>query len=179
MTARKILFFIAGATPTVLEAAKIAQIVGDVQIRSALFDSTYGGNLEQADGLAGAIPDAYLTGLGDTVDTDLYPDGDCTENSLGVSIHVLPDVASVVNTGTIQLRVVKATLDEATGEITMTDVTAACTYVSATPAKGTVGAGTGLVTGVAAGTTNITVTYDFDGGGSETPLTAVRLVTLT
>lgn len=46
------------------------------------------------------------------------------------------------------------------------DRTAEATYVSATPAKATVGAGTGLVTGVAAGTTVITASYNPPQGGA-------------
>lgn len=46
------------------------------------------------------------------------------------------------------------------------DVTAASTFVSATPAKATVSAG-GLVTGVAAGTSVITATYPDPNGGAD------------
>lgn len=38
--ARKVLYFIAGDTPTAAETAQMANIVGNVQIRSAKFDAT-------------------------------------------------------------------------------------------------------------------------------------------
>jgi hypothetical protein len=178
--ARKILFFIAGMVPTASEAAKMAQIVGDVQERSAFKDTTFGGRLEDADGLAGTIPAAYKTASGGTaVDTTVFPLGDVTPNAGGITLFIAPGTAAIAGTGTLQLRVIAATLNEATGAITMTDVTSGCTFVSGTPAAATVNANTGLATGVAAGTTTITATYDFDGGGTETPITATRAITVS
>lgn len=56
------------------------------------------------------------------------------------------------------------------------DRTSAATYVSSDATKATVGASTGLVTGVAAGTTNVTATYAKpDGTGNLTSVTAVTV----
>lgn len=180
--ARKILFFIAGFEPTVAERAAINNIVGNVQIRSVLKTTTFGGNLEPADGLAGAIPAAYKTASGGTaIDTDDYPLGDVTPGQGGITLKVFPVNPGGVaaNGGTVQLQAIAATLNEDTGAITMTDVTASCAWTSATPAKGTVGASTGLVTGAngGAGTTVVTATYDPDGGSGEAGVTATTTVT--
>lgn len=54
------------------------------------------------------------------------------------------------------------------------DRTAACSYTSSDATKATVGASTGLVTGVAAGTTTVTATYaNPDGSGNLTDTVAV------
>jgi hypothetical protein len=179
--ARKILYFIAGIAPTAAESAQIANIVGDVQIRSNLRPALYGDKLEPADGLAGTIPAAYLTGEGDTVDTDLYPAGDVTPLQGGITLKIFPvnPGGIAANGGTRQLYAIAASLDEATGVVTMTDVTTSCAWTSATPAKGTVGASTGLVTGAngGAGTSVITASYDPDGGSGEAAITATTTAT--
>jgi hypothetical protein len=142
-------------------------------------------HLESADALAGTIPAAYKTASGGTaVDTDDYPDGDVTpDNTVGiVGLIVIPvnpgGIAAAA--GTKQLYAIKAVLDPDTGEVVLTDVTTSCAWTSATPAKATVGAGTGLVTGAAggAGTSVITATYDFDGAGSRTPIAKTTTVTI-
>lgn len=180
--ARKILYFIAGTAPTATETAQIANIVGNVQIRSALQNATFGGKLEPADGLAGSIPAAYKTASGGTaVDTSIYPDGDVTPNQGGITLKIFPvnPGGIAANGGTKQLYAIAASLNEATGAVTMTDVTASCAWTSATPAKGTVGASTGLVTGAngGAGTSVITASYDPDGGSGEAAITATTTAT--
>lgn len=62
ISARKVLFFIAGVSPTISEQALIDAVVGAVQVRSVLQSSTFGGNLEACDAVAGlssVIPEAY------------------------------------------------------------------------------------------------------------------------
>lgn len=182
---RKVLFFIAGQAPTADEQAQIDNIVGNVQIRSNVADAKYGAHLEPADALAGTIPAAYKTASGGTaVDTDDYPDGDVTPSNVsGIDLlkvfPVNPGGIAAAG-GTKQMYAIKAEVDPLTGLVTLTDVTAACAWTSATPAKATVGAGTGLVTGAAggAGTSVITATYDYDGAGSHTPLTATSTATI-
>lgn len=182
---RKVLFFIVGQAPTAVEQDQIDNIVGNVQIRSNIADAKYGLHLESADALAGTIPAAYKTASGGTaVDTANYPDGDVTpSNTVGIaSLKVFPvnpgGIAAAA--GTKQLYAIKAVLDPDTGQVVMTDVTTACAWTSATPAKATVGAGTGLVTGAGggAGTSVVTATYDFDGAGSLTPIAANTTVTI-
>ncbi len=180
---RKVLFFIVGDTPTALETTQMANIVGTVQIRSAKFDTTYGGKLETADALAGAIPAAYKTASGGTaVDTTVFPGGDVTPKQGGITLEIWPKLPGGIaaNGGTRQLYAIASVLNEATGVITSTDVTTSCAWTSATPAKGTVGAATGLVTGAngGAGTTVITATYDPDGGADEAGVAANTTATM-
>jgi hypothetical protein len=182
---RKVLFFIAGQSPTTDEAAQIAAIVGNVQIRSNLQSALYGDKVEPADAVAGTIPAAYKTASGGTaVDTTVFPGGDVTPNNISniAALAVFPhNPGGIANAGgTKQLIAVKAVVDPVTGVVTLTDVTTSCAWTSATPAKATVGAGTGLVTGAAggAGSSVITATYDYDGAGSHTPLTATSTATV-
>lgn len=182
---RKVLFFIVGSNPTADEAAQIAAIAGNVQVRSNTASALFGVNLEPADALAGAIPAAYKTASGGSaVDTALYPGGDVTPNNVsdivGLKIFPVNPGGIAAAGGTKSLYAIKAELDPTTGLVTLTDVTAACTWASATPSKATVGAATGIVTGAAggAGTSVITATYDYDGAGSHTPLTANTTATI-
>lgn len=178
--ARKVLFFIAGRSPTEAEAAQIANIVGNVQIRSNLSSSQYGVALEPADALAGAIPAAYLTGEDDTVDTDLYPGGDVTPRfGNNTAFAVFPPVANAdVSDGApgLQLRAVAGALNEDTGEITLSDLTATVVWSSSDETKATVGAATGIVTAVAAGQATITATYDPADGEARTDTCVVTVV---
>lgn len=180
--ARKVLYFIAGDEATAAETLQMANIVGDVQIRSAKFNTTFGGRLEPADALAGSIPAAYKTASGNTaVDTTLYPAGDVTPKQGGYGLTIIPvnPGGIAANAGTRQLYAIRTSLDEATGAVTVTDVTTSCAWTSGTPAKGTVGAGTGLVTGAntGAGTSLITASYDPDGGSGEAAITATTTAT--
>lgn len=182
---RKVLFFIAGTLPTADEQSQIDNIVGNVQVRSNLQSALYGTRLETAAALAGAIPAAYKTASGGTaVDTAIFPDGDVTpNNTVGIAaLKVFPVNPGGIAAagGTKQLMAVKAVVDPVTGAVVLSDVTTACAWTSATPAKATVGAGTGLVTGAAggAGTSVITATYDFDGAGSRTPIAATTTATI-
>lgn len=180
--ARKVLYFLAGMEATAGELAEIANITGDVFIRNASVSATYGeAGLEAADALAGSIPAAYLTGEGDTVDTELYPDGDVTPNQGGYTLKIFPvnPGGIAANGGTRNLYAIRADLDEATGEVTLTDVTANCAWTSGTTGKGTVGASTGLVTGAngGAGTSVITATYDPDGGSGANAIAVTTTAT--
>ena len=177
---RKVLYFIAGKSPTVAEQAQIDNIVGNVQIRSNLHSSQYGENLEPADALAGTIPAAYKTGEGDTVDTDLYPDGDVTPiYGDATAFGVFPAAANADVSDAapgLQLRAIAASLDEETGEITLTDVTALCAWTTSDATKATVGEATGIVTAVAAGAANIQASYDPADGAARTDICAVTVV---
>lgn len=180
--ARKVLFFLAGTVATADEIAKIANITGEVHLRNVLHDTTFGGSLEDADALAGAIPAAYKTASGGTaVDTAVFPGGDVTPNNVsGIDgLFVFPVNIAITGTGTLQARAVKVEVDPDTGLTTATEVTTSCVWTSATGAKATVASGTGIVTGVAAGTSVITASYDYDGAGSHAPITATALATVS
>lgn len=71
------------------------------------------------------------------------------------SVAVTPTAPSVAHPGTQQF-VATATFRDGHTEV----VTTASSWNSATPAKATIGAATGLATTVASGTTVITATYD-------------------
>ena len=180
--ARKVLFFLAGSIATADEIAKIANIEGNVQLRNAAANTLYGANLETADALAGAIPAAYKTASGGTaVDMALYPGGDVTPNNVsGIDgVFVFPVNIAITGIGTLQARAIKVEVDPNTGVTTATEITGSCVWSSATTSKATVNAGTGLVTGVAAGTSVITASYDYDGAGSHAPITATALATVS
>jgi hypothetical protein len=183
---KTLIFFTASEIPTAPELALIARhqlMYGKVLVRSGSgrHDATYNSRLEHADALAGTIPAAYKTASGGTaVDTTDYPDGD---KSLGATskpegIMILPATASFAHTGTLQLRLVKAELDETTDVVTLTDITsgAESAWSSGTPGVATIDADSGLVTGVTAGTTLITATVTYD---TDKTMTTTRTVTAT
>jgi hypothetical protein len=175
---RKILFFTAGIIPTATEQEIAAQIDGAVYFRNgaAAGLGAYGsGKLEDADGFAGTVPAAYTTAIANYPAGNVDPGIELKPEAL----YIAPGTAGVSGTGTLQLRVVKTEVDPDNGVMSQADVTAACTYVSSDPTKATVNASTGLVTGVAAGTTTITASYDYDGAGSLPAKTATRLFTVT
>lgn len=65
---RKVLFFIAGVSPTSLERSLIDQIAGRVLVRSALHSANFGANLEVADavaGVSGVVPADYAAAYDD------------------------------------------------------------------------------------------------------------------
>lgn len=175
--ARKVLFFTAGIAATADELAAIAAIHGDVHIRNGSAASNYGSRLERADAIAGTVPAAYTTAIADYADGLVTPN-----NTVGIAALKVFNLGGNItaNGGTRQLVAVKAVVDEDTGVVTLTDVTASCAWTSATTGKATVGASTGIVTGAngGAGTSVITASYDWDGAGSETPLTAVVTATM-
>ncbi len=178
---RKVLFFIVGTEETADEIALIANITGNVQVRSNTHIHS-ADNLEPADALAGTIPASYKTASGGTaVDTALYPGGDVTPSNVsGIDgLFIYPTAPGITGTGTLQLRAVKVEEDPATGVVTTTEVTTGCAWTSSVPGKATVGASTGLATGVAAGATVITASYDYDGAGSHAPITKTANLTVS
>lgn len=190
---KKCLYFCASSTPTVAELAAVSKlretygqvivlsgtVMKDPNTHADLPVGQYGDNLYAADAIAGSsgsVPAAYTTAIAN------YPDGDRSTyaNLPGVD----PDSLKVVCNGfahtvTGQAYAIKADYDASTGAVTLTDVTATNTvWTSGTTGVATIGASTGLVTGVAAGTTILTATYtDPDSGG--TAVVATKSVTLT
>lgn len=74
-------------------------------------------------------------------------------NTDATSLAISPSAPAISGVGTQQLTITATMRDGSTRDVTSTS-----SYVSATPGKATVSA-TGLVTGVASGTSVITVTY--------------------
>lgn len=146
---KKILYFIAGDAPTVTEAAEILAIEEQmrlsaaVQVRSKLHDNLYAGSIEPCDGVAAhsdAVPAAYSgAALAATL--------------INYATKVVPATAAF-SSGNPQLYCV------ACDGKTMTNVTTSATWTSSDETKATVGASTGILTKVAAGTTTITATYN-------------------
>lgn len=91
---RKVLFFIAGTFPNVLEQALIDNIVGKVFVRSLLADTTFGGTIEACDAVAlspsSSLPDAY------SEKDDVTPKTGAREAILrdGASVPILTDVGT-------------------------------------------------------------------------------------
>lgn len=159
----KILYFCAAHKPTAGEASAIAALEAagyTVGVRNGAATSTYGANLETCDGVAGTVPSAYsgATSFDHTAEGTF-------------SLRLLPASGAISGTGTEQLQALKVAADG-----TITDVTTSCTYVSGTPTHATVGASTGLVTGVAAGTSVITATYTY---ATAKTMTATKTITVT
>ena len=65
LTDRKVLFFIAGTSPTVEEAALIARTEGLIGIRTLKASALYGDKLESCDAVAGTPPAEYLAEFDD------------------------------------------------------------------------------------------------------------------
>jgi hypothetical protein len=147
---KTILYFIAGTAPTVTEAAEIVALenqmrkTASVQVRSLLQADTYAnGTLEACDAVAAhsdAVPTAYA---GKALAATL----------INYATKVVPATAAF-SSGNPQLYCI------ACDGKTMTDVTTSATWTSSDTGKATVGANTGILTKVAAGTTTITATYN-------------------
>jgi hypothetical protein len=140
---RTVIFFIAGQVATSDENAAIAGIIGNVLVRVANppANTLYGVELEPCDLVAGTVPTAYAA---KTV-LDLKP-----------GAKVFPATATIAALGTVQLSAWRGDL----GTNGAGDIVAATggTWASSVPAKATVHATTGLVTGVASGATVVTYT---------------------
>lgn len=182
MTTRKLcLFFLAATVASGAEQALIDRLAVryDVHVRNGGGPSLlYGARLEAADAVAGTLPSAVSTAIAD------YPDGDVTPAvvSKPESILILPSTGASVAAagGTLQLRLVKADRNETTDAVTLTDITsgAESAWSSGTPAKATIDADTGVVTGAAggAGSTVITATVTYD---TDKTMTTTRTITVT
>lgn len=138
---------------------------------------TSGDELMPADAIAGTtIPSDYTTAIAN------YPDGNVTQGAPAnpEALSILPGAAvSFSHTGTFQLYAVAADISEGNDSVTMTDETAigaTGVWSSGTTGTATIGASTGLVTGVAAGTSLITFTLTRASG---TAVTATKTITCT
>lgn len=165
MTAKVVLFFLAGTVPTTPEAAAIARMSSDpnisLRVRNSNYSVNYGAGPEKCDGVAalnyaGLVPAALQTLV--TGGTLKNYSNESAGGPASLTV-VSPGGASVVGTASSQFAALLTNPDG-----TITDVTrnANTVWSSATTAKATVGAATGVVTGVAAGTSVITATYTYD-----------------
>lgn len=179
MATKKILYFIQDTVPTTDEQTQIdylnALAVQDysVSVRSVLQESSYGSGIEECDYTAydvdnesASIPSAYSS-----VDAFGRVDADRP-----ISFDVITDdggAATVVEAATITLLSI-ATVGTTLDDLTPAVVTSA--WDSDDDETALVGAATGIVTGVAAGTTNINATYTYETG--ETVVASIE-VTVT
>lgn len=177
---KTVLYFLAGTVPTVGEQADIDRLAYRykyVFVRSSLQYAGFGARLEAADAVAGTVPQAFTDAIADYADGNVSPANTDKPEAILILPSASPSIAA--NGGTIQLRLVKAELNEDTGAVTLTDITAgsASSWASGTPAKATIDADSGLVTGAnaGAGSTVITATVPYTGGN----LTATRTVNVT
>lgn len=167
----KILFFIVGNSPTTDEQAEINRLnvlataaFSEVGVRTAEESTLYGLNIEASDYVAGAIPTEYnaVTNYGE-IDEDRP-----------VQMDVLPATADVAAAATQQLQVIKVTGDDMLN-LTTTDVTAVTTtYASDDEGVATVDAA-GEVTGVAAGTCEITATHTYATAKTSTAISTITV----
>lgn len=161
---KKVIYFTAGNVATTAEndaITRLQKIYGTVAVRSGanLAATKYGANLETADAIAGTPPQAYTDAIGS------YADGNVTQAALANPEALIIVGPAAFSAATQQYFAVKSDLTEGTNNVAEADVTATNTvWTSGTPATATVGAGTGLVTKVAAGTTVLTATYTAPGG---------------
>lgn len=179
-TTKKILFFIVGTTPTVAEQSMIDWLKDKnvpqyaFGVRSLLASTDYDGDIEPSDyvadvtGAAGTnVPAAYTSA---SVPVFTVPDFD--ENQPD-KIVIGPAALSFLHTALSQMSAFKIDAD---GNVTDITADANMAWTSATGATATIGAGTGKLTGVAAGTTLITATYTYHSGHT---IAATETVTCT
>lgn len=106
-------------------------------------------------------------------------DGKSASTNLTVTAATLVSIAltpasSVLQIGTTQQLIVTGTYTDNT----VADVTAGSVFASATPAVATVGASTGLVTGVSAGSSSITATFEGRTAGAGVTVAAATLMSI-
>lgn len=167
---KKIIYFLAGATPTVAELADIAELntrtsAGySLSVRNGAESASYGYGLEAVDLVAGTIPTAFNAKA-------VYGS---ISASKPAAFSLSPATAAIVGTGTKQLTpisVVGKTIDSLVASVPASGVV----YASSDETKATVNA-SGLITGVAAGQATITATYTYATGKT---ITATCICTMT
>lgn len=150
----KVLFFTKGAVPTTAEKAMIERLEARdyvVGVRNGSVDTKHGSKLETHDFVAGTIPSAYALATLLDIGPAAKPE----------KLQAIPATKALSHPATQQLQVLAANIDDSTGAITLSDVTAAAagtTYVSSVVGAATVNAA-GLVSSVAPGTTTVTATH--------------------
>lgn len=153
MATKKLIYFTAGATPTVAEAAAITALntmdadVYDIQVRNAAITHTH----ETCDLVAGTIPTAY--------------NGDAAYGLVDAArplcFDIWPKTHTMAAVATLQTYSIKVTGDiSALVRTNVTASTAGTTYATSDGAKATVSA-EGIVTAVATGTATITATHTY------------------
>jgi hypothetical protein len=175
------LYFTASQNPTAAELVEIGALERTyAQVKVMRADTPVGlvaNKLQPGDALAGSPPAAYVSAVGSYVDGQLTVGADDKPEGL----LILPGTATTTAAGgTLQLRLCMAQLNMDTNVVLLTDITqqANTAWSSGTPAKGTVNASTGLVTGAngGAGTSVITATVTYD---TNKTMLATRTVTFT
>ena len=162
---KKVIYFTAGPVPTTAEKAEIDNLndlanAYDIQVRNAVADNSFGGDYEDCDLVAGSVPNTGFT----------QDEIDFGQDGKPVLFEAFPKTPSLGTGETAQLVCIATTgtILELEGE----DVTASCTFASSATGKATVSA-SGLITRIAAGTANVTVTYEYSTGKTVTFVVAV------
>lgn len=187
-SSKKVLFFTAAALISAAEQSQVdrlATIYSNVQVRNgaaAAADVVFGStNLESYDFLAGTLPASYSGAAGAGAVTIAVP-ASLAPNNLPDQFKVFPATLALTAAGTEH-----SVLAAVKGEIGLTGTTAGLAkltnltadasvgFVSSVPGVATVGAATGKVVAVAAGSTTITATLTV--GTSTTTSTCVVTVT--
>jgi hypothetical protein len=175
------LYFTVSQNPTAAELVEIGALERTyAQVKVLRGDVPVGlpaSRLMPGDAIAGTPPQAYIDAVGSYADGQLTVGADDKPEAL----LILPGTATMAAAGgTLQLRLCMAQLNMTTNVVTLTDITqqANTAWSSGTPAKGTVNASTGLVTGAngGAGTSVITATVTYD---TNKTMLATRTATFT
>jgi hypothetical protein len=169
-TVYKILFFTIGGIPTAAEQRQIDALETllsrgySVEVRNSDQSALYGANLEDCDFVAGNVPAEYL----DIPSFGIYDNG-----THAVFMEVFPPmVFNLQATHTKALQVIKKT-GETVDNVVHLDTTAALDYLSDDTDVATVHATSGVVTGVAPGSCNISATLGGSLAVSLCPITVV------
>lgn len=171
MSTKTVIYFTADTKPTVAELAAIARLNAlaesayNVQVRNGGATAKMS-SIEPCDYVAGTVPTAYagedLLGGDGKIDADRP-----------LAFAVFPPTLAI-SSGTAQARAIACTGTNA-DDSELKDVTADTLWTSSDTGKATVGAYTGIITKVAAGTTTVTATYTYTSGKTLTDTCAVTV----
>jgi hypothetical protein len=171
MATKKILYFTAGPVPTAGELADIDVLNTlilpgySIGVRNGAESGSFGAGIEATDFVAGTVPTAF----------NARPAYGFIDALRPLVFDVWPKTAAIVGTATKQLYPVKISGTDI-ANLASALVTANIGYVSSDETKATVHATSGLITGVAAGTSTITATLTYATGKT---ITATCVVTVS
>lgn len=156
------LYFIAGSEPTAADEARAAKIPGIVRFRNV---DEIGTDFEESD---------YVTAAPLVDIPEQYDETPLRSPEKPLSLEIVPNnpSADLSDVEHLDLRAIARFMDG-----TAVDVTTDCAWSSATEANATVGAATGIVTPVQAGTSVITAEYAFAAPGEEGVVYASKALT--
>lgn len=173
VTRKKVVFFTADTLPTSAELLEIARL-DDLAASPYKIQVRNGGgtekmeSIETCDYVAGTVPTAYAAKTLFGTDGKIHADRP-------LAFAVFPPTVSVSHSsGTAQARAIQCDGTNAE-DATLTDLSTTVAWTSSDETKATVGASTGLITGVGAGSCTVTATYTYASGKTLTDTVAVTV----